>query len=143
MTAPAALGFRELCADLLRAGHAVRFTAAGTSMNPSIRAGDILVVGPATVGHVRTGDVVLYQAPRGLTAHRVVGLGEQPGVLRCRGDAPGSEDEAVTAEQLLGRVDDVERPRLTGSADRRRSARFVAWLLARARAVDRRLRPGW
>lgn len=86
----------------------VRFTATGASMAPAIRAGDVLRVEPVAPTAVRLGDVVLYASLRGLTAHRVVEASDSAGMLRCRGDARGSELESVRTQEVLGRVTGVE-----------------------------------
>ncbi len=104
------LPFGEICADLLRAGHAVRFAATGCSMAPTIRAGDVLTIEPLGARDLREGDVAFYTTARGLTAHRVLErLPGRPATFRARGDAPGSEEEVVAEGQLLGRVADIER----------------------------------
>src|SRR5262245_39879461 len=100
------LDFRRLSHELLRSGHAIRFRASGPSMAPAIQDGDLLTIDPGPC--IRRGDVVLFDAGRGPTAHRVVGVAE-PHELRVRGDAPGSDTEVVELQEVLGRVVRVER----------------------------------
>jgi hypothetical protein len=109
-------------------------------MTPAIRDGDLLTVEPVTAPQVRRGDVVLYLSPRGLTAHRVVGLG--PSVLRCRGEAAGSEEELVPAELVLGKVEDIEHTTLVGPAARFGARGLVRHLPARIRVFLRWFRAG-
>jgi hypothetical protein len=79
-------------------------------MHPTIRDGDVVTVFPVPTREIRRGDILLYQAERGLTAHRVIRLLPGPKtVFRVRGDAPGSEEERVTPDQVLGRVASVDR----------------------------------
>jgi hypothetical protein len=106
---PRRSAFADVCTDLLLDGRAVRFRASGWSMEPAIRDGDVITVTPARPGEVGLGDVVLYLAERGPTAHRVVALvpGETP-AIRVRGDASGPQDEFVPMTRLLGRVAAVE-----------------------------------
>jgi hypothetical protein len=132
--------FSELCADLLCAGVAVRFTASGPSMAPTIRDGEVVTVEPARPHELVAGDVVLYAGRRGLTAHRVVSRlrGPEPAFL-ARGDAPGSTEELVRGGQMLGRVRKVEgRGRAAEVAPRPWTARIALGL--GVRAVMRRLR---
>ncbi len=131
----AAPPFSPLCADLLRAGQTVRFAATGTSMAPAIRDGDVLTVEPVPASQVRLDDVVLYLAPRGLTAHRVVGTLAGAAFEAC-GDAPGSPVERVPEAAVLGRVTRVERrPRSfavrLAAACRRAKVRLIAGLVRR------------
>lgn len=102
--------FDEVCDALLREGQAVRFRAAGLSMEPAIRDGDDLTVAPVSIESVRRGDVLLYRAGGRLMAHRVIGRVRGPeGVLRVCGDAPSWEEEQVPRGDVLGRVVAVER----------------------------------
>ena len=132
MTSP--VRFDELCADILCAGIAVRFTARGSSMAPTIRDGEVVTVEPVGPRDGDTGDVVLYASRRGLTAHRVVGKrqGPEPAFL-ARGDAPGSAEEPLHGEQMLGRVQQVERNgRVTDVAPRPWTRRVALGLGVRA-----------
>ena len=102
--------FSDVCVELLLGGTAVRFRATGSSMWPTIRDGDVITVAPARPDDVAVGDVVLYRAPRGLTAHRVMKrLIDLPLAFRVRGDAPGSQDDTVAAGEILGTVGTIER----------------------------------
>jgi Peptidase S24-like len=103
-----ALAFTPLCTDLLRAGWRVRFSAAGSSMAPTLRDGDVLLVDAVLPDSVRSGDVLLYASRRGVTAHRVVRLRDRS-VFEVRGDAPGSPREWVPSAQVLGRVTALAR----------------------------------
>ena len=105
-----AIDFPELRTDLLQSGLPVRFRAPGSSMHPTIRDGEVVTVIPMLARQIRRGDVLLYQAERGLTAHRVIRRFPGPEIaFRVRGDAPGSEDEHVVTTQVLGKVESVER----------------------------------
>jgi signal peptidase I len=97
-----------IIAELLRAGHAVRFPAHGFSMAPTIHSGDFLLVEPAHPSEVRPGDVVLSLTPRGLTAHRVINI-DASDVFTTRGDNAAASDEPFGANALLGRVVRLER----------------------------------
>jgi hypothetical protein len=110
-----------LCADLLRTGRSVRFTATGASMGPVIRGGDVVTIAPCAGERLRPGVVALYWTPRGLTLHRV--LRRRGAILVMRGDALDSPGESVLATSALGRLVSVFR---TG---RRVSLRVPATLL--------------
>lgn len=117
-------------ADLLGKGHAVQFQARGDSMDPLIRDRDYLHVEPCT--EVRTGDIVLVLAPRGLTAHRVISL--RDGVVVTRGDNAPAADDAVPREKVLGKVTAVIRD------GKEMKVRGAAALLRRLHAFARRMR---
>jgi hypothetical protein len=81
-------------------------------MYPTIRDGETVVVRPIDPKLVRRGDVLLYCSPRGLTAHRVVGVvGEigAPAMVVFRGESAGALDERIDSRHILGRVVHVER----------------------------------
>jgi signal peptidase I len=103
--------FLNLSTELLQAGYSVRFRSPGHSMHPTIRDGETVLVKPVDALSIRRGDILLYRTERGLTAHRVVAIRkrEKARVFILRGDASVSCDEPVDAEQVLGRVIQVER----------------------------------
>jgi hypothetical protein len=110
MIASQSAAFLDTCTDLLGQGRRVRFRAAGPSMEPTIRNGEVIIVSPAAASGLRRGDIAFYRTERGLIAHRVVGLvSSNPRVFRVRGDAPGCSDESVGEQQILGQVVAVER----------------------------------
>ncbi len=103
--------FRGLAAQLLAGGHGVRFQAAGESMQPFIRNGDILEVASIAGTNARLGDVLLVEAGGRLLAHRVVKTkwkGRQQWIS-IKGDACSSPDGWFSAGCILGRVTAVER----------------------------------
>jgi hypothetical protein len=103
--------FNELSVQLLRRGHRVRFQAPGWSMHPTIKDRETVTVGPIAPSDVRKGDIVFYQLNGGVFVHRVVRIknGDHMPSFVLRGDALGSPDESVTAQQVLGKVVCVER----------------------------------
>ncbi len=121
---------REVIADLLAHGHAVRFRAGGDSMHPIIRCDDYLLVEPADRTRIRRGDVVLTLADRGLTAHRVVACAN--GTLITRGDNLREDDFPVDLTRVLGRVTHAER-----NGRMRRIRRASSVLLRFTRALVR------
>lgn len=94
----------DVIADLLARGHAVEFRVHGDSMHPVIREDDVLHVEPSTQYDV--GDVVLTLADRGLTAHRVVSVGES---IVTRGDNTPAPDFPVSRDRVLGVVTSIDR----------------------------------
>jgi hypothetical protein len=126
--------FGRLAADLLRAGYAVRFRAAGDSMRPFLRDGDVVDVEPAPVAEVRIGDILLYQRPDGTAiAHRVArrSRGAEEPMLEMQGDARRDAKESARGEQVLGRVVRLRRGdreiALTGAG-----RRIAGWLWGQA-----------
>jgi signal peptidase I len=95
----------EVITDLLRRGHAVQFRVLGDSMHPVIREEDLVHVEP--LSSFAVGDVVLTQADRRLTAHRVVSL--QGDVVVTRGDNSPEDDAPADRARVLGVVTWVER----------------------------------
>lgn len=98
-------GFTVLLAAVLEKGVPFRFTAAGCSMTPFIRDGDVITVAP---GRIRFGDTVAFVHPRfgKLTVHRVVRI--SPDGYLIKGDNVLEPDGTVPRTSLLGRVVRVE-----------------------------------
>jgi signal peptidase len=88
---------------------AERYTILGSSMEPAIPLGSLVVVQPREFNDVRVGDVVTYQLESGeatVATHRVVGeglVGDGERVLVTQGDANDTADlEPVREPQLRG-----------------------------------------
>jgi signal peptidase I len=105
-TMPNAL-FAELMAAVLAKGSSFRFAAAGFSMSPFIRNGDIITVIPPHK-KIRFGDVVVFINPKNnkLTVHRVIHI-SRDGYL-VQGDTNHASDGYITQTNILGRVICVE-----------------------------------
>lgn len=102
----------DLLADLLRQHGEARMRAQGTSMLPSIRPGDVLVIEASRIFNIPLGAIVLWRRGEQLVAHRVVGQIEQaPGRLQLvtRGDRQQYPDKPVGEEEVLGRVTMIQR----------------------------------
>ncbi len=101
--------FDVLVNELIGRGHGFRLSVSGSSMFPSIRDGDIVVVEPCDSRDLRLGDIVFYRRPRGHTAHRLVGRCDGGANLITRGDALAPCDPVLSRSQVVGRVVVVER----------------------------------
>ena len=121
--------FEKTARELLAAGYAIRFRAAGDSMHPTIRSGEIVEVTPLAGRVPRVGEVVLVKAMRGLTAHRIVRVGDGSVVLR--GDNLVSNDPELGFASLIGTVSGVERAGVLHSVSDRRLRRLRASAFAR------------
>jgi hypothetical protein len=77
-------------------------------MSPFIRSGDVITLQPLGGTVPRLGDVVAWGGPiTGLRVHRVVGRASDG--WRMRGDGASAPDEPMAAEEVLGRVVEIER----------------------------------
>lgn len=101
----------NLALEVLRTTGTLRLTAFGYSMLPSIWPGEILTVKAKSLDQIQRGDVVLFTREGRLFIHR--NLGQTKTLLelrlRTRGDAMPHPDEPVSAYELLGRIESVER----------------------------------
>lgn len=116
--------FAQLATTLLRGGHALRFRAAGRSMQPTIRDGDMLTAIPVAARACRRGDVLLCLASGGgVVAHRLLRRRRSRGEVRLlglRGDAACGAIDWIPPESVLGRIAHGER----GNARRRLDGLF-------------------
>ena len=73
-----------------------------SSMWPALKEGDLVLIKAVDKEELQTGDVVVYQNPKGFTIHRIVKLNEN--TLITKGDANNVNDNPVEYKQIVGRV---------------------------------------
>jgi len=81
-------------------------------MMPTVSDGERVTVKPVVPSDIKPGDIILYRNQGGVIAHRVVRIEKRNGgapLFVLRGDALGAPDEPVEVEQVLGKVESVER----------------------------------
>ena len=103
--------FLALSRGILAQGYELQCRTLGSSMFPLIHSRSLIRVQPVEPGHMRPGDVILYQSGEGLVAHRLIKKEPGPGktVLVTRGDAfPWRATAQIDPEQVLGRVVSIE-----------------------------------
>jgi len=96
-----------LVAEVLEQFGAARVRAFGSSMLPTVWAGDELVVRRQATEAVRRGDLVLFRRDGRLFAHRVVGACGT--ALVTKGDALAEPDPPLATTEVLGRVQEINR----------------------------------
>ena len=101
----------ELIGETVRTFGGVRLGVCGTSMAPTIRPGDLVLVERTGVPEISTGQIVVFARHGRLIVHRVVvkssGRGEP--ILVTRGDRTWRDDRLVSSPELIGRVTHIER----------------------------------
>jgi hypothetical protein len=142
----------ELLLASLRAGHAIRIRANGTSMLPAIWPGDVLTLAPSTTA--APGDVALTLRDGRWLAHRVIErrVEGEAVTLITRGDALDRADPVAASTEVLGIV--VARNgrslQLAPTECPRRLMKLAGWvvrstpllaLTLKLRALTRRLVP--
>jgi hypothetical protein len=100
-----------MAADVLRAQRTIRLRACGTSMLPALWPGDLLTIEPFAVAQAAVGDIVLVARDGRFFIHRLIQIGGSCDAAAwiTRGDAMPERDPPVSAEQIIGRVSQVER----------------------------------
>lgn len=100
-------GFAELMTAVLKKGKPFRFQAAGVSMCPFIRSGDVITIEPVP-GLIHFGEVLAFRQPvtDKLAVHRVVGRGRKG--LLLKGDNSCHCDGWVSLDKIIGRINKVE-----------------------------------
>jgi hypothetical protein len=116
---------------VLRRGRAFRFQAAGSSMSPCIREGDVIQVAPLSGGMPCLGQVVACVPPggRGPVVHRVIG--RRGPLFRTKGDNVCRTDGLLARSQILGLVTRVERNGRPVPAGLGPERILIAWLSRR------------
>ena len=138
----ARLQAEPVLAALLEGGVLCALDVTGSSMEPTLRHGDRILVAPF-LGLPQPGQIVLARQASGLlVAHRLVEVAFASGRRRylLQGDHEKGIDAAVLREDLIGRVAQVERAGSLfdvddGPAARRRALRRLALARRRPRLV--------
>jgi signal peptidase I len=101
----------NLAVEVLRTTGTLRLTAFGYSMLPALWPGEVLTVKAKSLDQIQRGDVVLFAREGRFFIHRNLGPTKTHCELRLltRGDAMPHPDEPVTADELLGKIEGVER----------------------------------
>jgi signal peptidase I len=135
-----AAAFASLGVEVLQLGKSLRFRAHGTSMQPLVRDGDLLLVEPVDANQLRVGDVVFcITHPGHILVHRVVRrfTGREGSSFLVQGDNVTSPDGLIPQAQVYGRVAGIERAGMCIFMNRP-AMRLLGWL-----AVQRsRWQPG-
>jgi signal peptidase I len=104
--------FCRLARSLIAEGKMVRCKAAGASMFPAIRDGDLVTLSPVDPERLKPGQVIAFETSSGtLTIHRLVVTRSHDGHLTfvTRGDARLGNDAPFGADRLVGQVVEVRR----------------------------------
>ena len=105
--------FMELSKQILQQGSTLRIKAGGTSMLPSIKDRETLLIVPADESSVSVGDVVLRLNGNSMQVHRVVKKSKSKAhekVLLTKGDGLLVFDLPARKGDILGKVIEVEKP---------------------------------
>ena len=133
---------KELLQSVIQKGLPFRFKAGGFSMSPFIRNGDIVTVSPLGEVPPGIGDVVIFIHPAtgSIAVHRLVA--KSGNAYRVKGDNSPGPTTLLPRENLLGRLDRLERNGrrvLLGLGPERR---FIAFL-TRGVSLHRIVCPLW
>jgi hypothetical protein len=121
------LDFRELLRAALTKGATLRFAAAGASMDPFIKDGDVVTVAPLPQ-RLMPGRIAAAVSPANgsVIIHRIIRIKE--GAALLKGDNLGRADGYVPSGDLLGVVARVERGGVTRELGIIRHAALIATL---------------
>jgi hypothetical protein len=103
------INFAAVARGMLSSGDALRFTATGYSMCPLIMDGDVVTLSARAKDRLRLGDVVAFmrKGAKTLIVHRIVG--RQNDLYLTKGDNVTTCDGYTHRDDILGRVEYVER----------------------------------
>ncbi|MDQ2714612.1 MAG: S24/S26 family peptidase [Chloroflexota bacterium] len=95
----------SLYIQALRQGQGLWFRVASASMNPTLRVGEAVWIEPATADEILPGEIIAFEAPTGLTTHRVLlrQRSDNALLLLQTGDA-SIEAGWISAQAVVGRV---------------------------------------
>lgn len=121
--------FDNLAQEVLARGLTLRIKVNGESMHPFIRNDDILIIEPKGAADINIGDIVLNRQPSGAyIVHRLIKR-DGAATLVTKGDSQSNYDVPFAAEQVIGRVVQIEgrrkRMKLSGGP-----GRVLGWTMA-------------
>lgn len=121
--------FDNLAQEVLARGLTLRIKVNGESMHPFIRNDDILIIEPRGAADINIGDIVLNRQPSGAyIVHRLIKR-NGAATLVTKGDSQSNYDVPFAAEQVIGRVVQIEgcrkRMKLSGGP-----GRVLGWTMA-------------
>ena len=85
----------------------------GTSMEPELKAGNVILIEPVSPNEVKEGDVIVFSIPAAVrehynyppvVAHRVIRVDPERLTFRTKGDNTGEDPFTVRAQDLRGQV---------------------------------------
>ena len=97
----------ELFLASLAEGKEVRLRVDGTSMLPSLKPGDVVVLKPVEPEQLQKGDLVVVRREHDLVTHRLIG--QQAGQWLIKGDNCRYPDPPAAEMMILGKVIAIER----------------------------------
>lgn len=129
ISSPAFIG---LSAEILSLGKTLRFQASGSSMQPLVRDGDVLLIKPVDPQDIRLGDIVLCQGEgERVVVHRVIRKRSKPEGLsfQIQGDQAAQPDGWIPAGSIYGRLVAIDREDQLIDMEKTKM-RFLGWLAA-------------
>lgn len=119
--------YRQAAQNLAR-GEMLRLTVTGGSMEPLLRAGDVVLAQPVGDRLPQPGDIIVTQWGTAWVTHRVLRMAASGCITH--GDNSCLLDEPVAIANVIGRVIAIERDNRrvdVRSAWWQRAGRFLAW----------------
>ncbi|MDI6814940.1 MAG: signal peptidase I [Dehalococcoidales bacterium] len=85
----------------------------GTSMEPELKAGDLILIEEVSPSEVKVGDIIVFEVPSAVRehynyppviAHRVIKVNKETMTFRTKGDNTGEDPFTVRAQDIRGQV---------------------------------------
>ncbi|HDN75720.1 MAG TPA: signal peptidase I [Acidilobales archaeon] len=92
---------------LILTGNLMLAVVEGTSMEPLLQTGDIVIVTKVNIKDIKPGDVIVYEKYRGTyVIHRVMEVKVSNGrvIIITKGDNNSYYDPPITSEKIIGKV---------------------------------------
>lgn len=97
---------QDISLKLLSTGVPIRVNLGGRSMLPFLKAGDMATVVPVDASVLEVGDIVMFQVPAKMIAHRIIRIqkNEAAYTIITKGDSSKHPDAPLTAGDILGKL---------------------------------------
>jgi signal peptidase len=129
----------DLAVEVLRSAGGAKLAVGGSSMLPSIWPGDVLDIQRVAAADLALDDVVVFARENRLVVHRILSLNRDGDevILITGGDRSRRSDSPVSASELLGKVEMIQRGGRKLIPRRTRWTRIASWILLRSELCTR------
>lgn len=113
----------------LQTGNKVKVKANGTSMKPSIKNGDLLILKKSKNDQYREGEIIVFTKEKLLFIHRLISIDNENGLILTKGDNLEVSDTRILKEECLAKVIRVNNKVIKNSIFKNFSFRFYCFIM--------------
>lgn len=113
----------------LLTGNKVKVKANGTSMKPSIKNGDLLILKKSKNDQYKEGEIIVFTKEKLLFIHRLIIIDNENGLILTKGDNLEISDTRILKEECIAKVICVNNKVIKNSIFKNFSFRFYCFIM--------------